>query len=203
MLTAFASGLLLGLVAGLAPGPLMTLVLAHSLRHGAREGCKIALAPLVTDAPIIGLAWILASQASAVRVLLALLSFAGGAFVFYLAFDVFRSPPATTTALVEAPRSWARGVLTNLLSPHPWLFWMTAGAATLAGALTKGWMAAALFLGAFYVVLVGLKLLLAVAAGRLRPVLNGPMHRWILRLLGIMLAGFALLLWAEGWRQFQ
>jgi len=35
------------------PRPLLALVLAQTLRHGAREGCKIALTPLVTDAPII------------------------------------------------------------------------------------------------------------------------------------------------------
>ena len=203
MLTALTAGLLLGLFAALAPGPLMTLVLAHSLRHGAREGCKVALAPLVTDAPIIVLAWILASQAAEVRVLLGLLSFAGGAFVLYLALDVFRSPPAMTTAEVEAPRSWTRGVLTNSLSPHPWLFWMTVGAATLARALATGWAAAALFLGAFYLLLVGVKLALAVADGRLRPVLNGRVHRLILRILGVLLAGFAVLLCVEGWRQLQ
>jgi threonine/homoserine/homoserine lactone efflux protein len=202
MLTALAAGLLLGLVAGLAPGPLMALVLAHSLRHGAREGCKIALAPLATDAPIIVMAWFLAAQAAEVRLVLSLLSVAGGTFVLYLAVDLFRSQPATTVDALEAPNSWARGVLTNVLSPHPWLFWMTAGAATLAGALATGWAAAALFLGAFYLVLVGVKLVLALAAGRLRPVLNGRAHRLMLRILSVLLAGFAVLLWLEGWRQF-
>jgi threonine/homoserine/homoserine lactone efflux protein len=52
MIAAVATGLVLGLSCGLAPGPLMALVLAQSLRHGAREGCKIALAPLLTDMPI-------------------------------------------------------------------------------------------------------------------------------------------------------
>jgi hypothetical protein len=37
-------------------------VLAQTLRHGAREGCKIALTPLVTDAPIIALALALAAK---------------------------------------------------------------------------------------------------------------------------------------------
>ena len=46
---------------GLAPGPLLALVLAQTLRHGPREGCKIALTPLVTDAPIIALSLALAA----------------------------------------------------------------------------------------------------------------------------------------------
>ena len=60
MLTALASGILLGLSAGLAPGPMLALVLAQTLRHGTREGCKVALTPLVTDPPIILVTLVLA-----------------------------------------------------------------------------------------------------------------------------------------------
>ena len=48
-----SAGLLLGLSGGLAPGPLLTLVASETLRHGARAGISVALAPLLTDAPII------------------------------------------------------------------------------------------------------------------------------------------------------
>jgi threonine/homoserine/homoserine lactone efflux protein len=62
MITAFASGVLLGLSAGLSPGPMLALVLAQTLRRGPREGCKIALTPLVTDPPIILVTLALASN---------------------------------------------------------------------------------------------------------------------------------------------
>jgi len=64
MITALASGAFLGLSCGLAPGPLLALLLAQTLRHGPREGCKIALTPLVTDAPIIVVALVLAASRS-------------------------------------------------------------------------------------------------------------------------------------------
>ena len=51
MITALASGAFLGLSCGLAPGPLLALLLAQTLRHGPREGCKIALTPLVSLSP--------------------------------------------------------------------------------------------------------------------------------------------------------
>jgi threonine/homoserine/homoserine lactone efflux protein len=85
MMTALASGILLGLFCGLAPDPLLAVVLAQILRHGAREGCKIALTPLVTDAPIIVLALLLAAKLAQFRPLLGIVSIAGGAFVLYLA----------------------------------------------------------------------------------------------------------------------
>ncbi|MGB2681816.1 MAG: LysE family translocator, partial [Candidatus Competibacter sp.] len=53
-MTAFVlSGLMLGLSGGLSPGPLLALVASESLRHGVGAGIKIALAPLLTDLPII------------------------------------------------------------------------------------------------------------------------------------------------------
>jgi threonine/homoserine/homoserine lactone efflux protein len=47
MMTALASGILPGTLLRPRPRPLLALVLAQTLRHGAREGCKIALTPLV------------------------------------------------------------------------------------------------------------------------------------------------------------
>jgi len=81
MTATLLSGLLLGLYAGLSPGPLMALVLAQTLRHGPREGCKVALVPLLTDLPIILVAVALASKLSELQPLLGVLSVAGGAFV--------------------------------------------------------------------------------------------------------------------------
>ncbi|MEI6633029.1 MAG: hypothetical protein WCP22_04325 [Chlamydiota bacterium] len=46
-------GVVLGLSAGLSPGPLLALVVSQTLAHGVREGVKVAFVPLVTDLPVI------------------------------------------------------------------------------------------------------------------------------------------------------
>jgi hypothetical protein len=46
-------GIIFGLSAGLAPGPLLMLVISDTLRHGIKAGVKVALAPVITDLPII------------------------------------------------------------------------------------------------------------------------------------------------------
>jgi threonine/homoserine/homoserine lactone efflux protein len=198
MFMALISGLLLGLSAGLAPGPLMALVIAQSLRHGAREGCKVALAPLLTDAPIILLAMGLAARVSEFEKALGVLSVAGGLFVLYLAVDSFRSPRPNALEKAVHPKSWLRGALTNLLNLHPWLFWMTVGAATLAQALTAGWLAAVAFLATFYLLLVGSKVLLALVADRARETMRGRTYRRVMQTLGVLLAVFAVLLFRDG-----
>lgn len=199
---ALLSGSLLGLSAGLSPGPLLALVLMQSVRHGKREGFKIALSPLVTDAPIILLGLLVASQAATLRPLLGIISFAGGGFVLYLAWETVRPGREQTALTAGEPRSWFKGILTNLLSPHPWLFWLTAGAATLAKAIAQGWPAAAALLFGFYSLLVGSKIVVALLAAKSSNLLGGRSYRLLMRFLAVLLVLFSLLLFREGWRQF-
>jgi len=202
VITALASGALLGLSAGLSPGPLLALVLAQTIRHGPREGCKVALTPLITDAPIILLTLFVAVRLADLRLFLGIVSIAGALFVLYLAWDSFRPRPFQGHNTSEPPGSWLKGILTNFFSPHPWLFWLTVGAASLANALAQSWAAAVSFLGGFYLLLVGSKVAVALLAARSRDLLAGRACRLVMRVLGALLIGFAVLLFREGLRQF-
>jgi threonine/homoserine/homoserine lactone efflux protein len=95
-------------------------------------------------------------------------------------------------------RSWLHGIVVNIFNPHPWLFWMTVGAAILAKAMAESWLHAGGFLGIFYLALVGSKLLLAVLAGRSRTLLTGRVYRLVMQSLGILLGVCALFLFREG-----
>lgn len=198
MLLALSSGVLLGLSCGLAPGPLLALVLTQTLRHGPREGCKVALAPLLTDAPIILIALFVATEASRWNKAMGMLSLVGGCFVLYLAYDTFRPPNLPRDAGELHPRSWLKGVLVNLLNAQPWLFWMTVGATSLAKASTAGWQAVVAFLGAFYCSLVGSKIALALVSGRFRQFLSSRLYRAVLVVFGFALVIFAALLLRAG-----
>ena len=159
---AVALGLALGLGAGLAPGPLIAVVVAATLDRGFAAGARVAAAPLITDLPIV-LICALVLQGLPDEVL-ALLSLAGAAFVVHLAIDALRPPdPAAATA-----SDLRRGALVNVLSPHPWLFWITVGGPLLVDAAERSVASAIGFVGAFYLLLVGAKIALAglVAAGR-------------------------------------
>jgi threonine/homoserine/homoserine lactone efflux protein len=198
MITALASGVLLGLSAGLSPGPMLALVLTQTLRHGSREGCKIALTPLVTDPPIILVTLALASKLAELRPLLGIVSIAGAVFVLYLAWESYRPARQEAEARAEPPGSWFKGIVTNLLNPHPWLFWLTVGAAILAKAIAQSWPVAAAFLCGFYLLLVGSKVGVALLAGRSRNLLAGRPYRVVMRVLAVLLGVFALLLFREG-----
>ena len=201
MLEYLGIGAVLGLAAGFAPGPLLALVLAQAIRYGTREGAKVAVAPLITDLPIVLLATALVVAASeAAGSLLGAISLAGAVFVAYLGIESIRATGVEAGRPDEKPRSWTRGAAVNALSPHPYLFWITVGAPTLIAASTESWLAAAAFLVGFYACLVGAKMLLAVIAGRSGGRLRGGAYRVVMVVLGGLLLVFALRLAMEGLR---
>ena len=200
MYDAIVSGLVLGLSAGLSPGPLMALVLAQTIEHGVKEGCKTALAPLITDAPVIAASLFVTTQLSRIHWFLSFISFAGGIYVAWLAWKSFFPPEIAESTGKSEPKTWSKAFFTNILSPNPWLFWFTVGAATVLKAKASGWIDVALFLLLFYGLLCGSKALLAVIAGQARPYLGGKLHILVLRLLAVTLAMFAILLFRDGFK---
>ena len=193
-----AAGALLGLSAGFSPGPLFALVLAQTLQHGIREGCKVALTPLITDLPLILLSTLLLRQLSDFKPLLGCISLLGALYLLQMAYGTFCSGLSGRSFEGSAPQSLGRGMLVNVLSPHPYLFWISVGAPTILKGLSQGepWSALA-FVVAFLGCLVGAKMALAVLVGKSRRFLAGALYLSIMRFLGVLLLVFAFLLGKE------
>ena len=192
-------GLSLGLGAGLAPGPLLALVIRSTLQDGMAAGIRVAFSPLVTDAPIIVVALLLA--ASLPDAALGALGIAGAGFVFWLGVEALGDSAAPAEAAVgggSPQRDILRGALTNALSPHPWVFWITVGAPVLG----KGGVdSAALFLGAFYLLLIGTKAAVAGALGAGRDrIVKGRGYVIVLRSSALLLLATGVVLAIEGVR---
>ena len=190
------AAVLLGFSAGLAPGPLMALVVMQTLRHGVGHGIRVALAPLLTDAPIVVLSLTMVAYLADFPLALPLLSVLGGAVVMGLALEGFRAELPGVQAGVGA---LGRGVAVNFLNPQPWLFWFGIGGPMLVTANARlGLPAPAAFLVIFYGLLVGLKVAMAVLLGRYRGRLGAAWYRRIMRGLSALLALFGIWLIADG-----
>ena len=190
-LTAALGGAALGLTGGLAPGPLTALVMTQTLRHGTGEGVKISLAPVITDGPLLLLGALAADWLARSAVVFAGIGLLGAGFLFFLGLESLRAGPLEVTA-GEAPSGGViRAVLTNLLNPHPYLFWVTVGGPMVAAAWGHSAVSAAGFLVAFFAMLCGAKVAIALLVGRGRHLLTGRSYVWMLRLLGLVMWGFA------------
>ncbi len=193
-LSSLAAGTVLGLSAGFAPGPLLTLVITQTLRHDIREGVKVAMAPLITDLPIILITLFVLARLSDFDQLLGLISLVGAGYVLYLAYESIRTGPVTLEESQDQPRSFRKGAMINALNPHPYLFWATVGAPFLLRSGQEGLPAPLLFLLGFYLFLVGSKVFLAIVVGKSRAFLTRKGYIWTMRVLGCLLGAFALFL---------
>lgn len=189
------SGVTLGLAAGLAPGPMLALVVAQTLRYGWREGVKVSLAPLVTDAPIVAATVLVLARLKQVEAALGGLAVAGGLYLGWLGLELIRRPDPPA-GIEVAPGSLRKAVTVNFLNPHVYLFWMTVGGPLVIEGASAGWSRAAAFVAAFYFCLCGSKVVLALAADRIRGPAGSTAYGIVLRLVGLALAGLGLwLIW--------
>jgi len=70
----FTIGLLLGAPSGIAPGPMLILIISETLRHGIPAGAKVAFIPLLTDIPVVLISGFLFSHISNMNILLGAIS---------------------------------------------------------------------------------------------------------------------------------
>ena len=196
----FTSGVVLGLSAGLSPGPLMTLVITETLKRGIPAGSRIAAAPLLTDPPIIaGSLFLLTAVAHAMR-LVGGIAILGGLYIVWLGVENIRFNGTIAESAPSGASQLRKGIVANLLNPNPYVFWLTVGAPLILKTGQTGWPSAALFLVLFYGTLVGSKLLVAVIVGHSRQFLQSKTYIWIIRSLGVLLIVFAGVFFREGWR---
>ncbi len=200
MFTYLLTGIVLGLSAGVSPGPLLTLVLSQSVRHGSQEGIKVALVPLLTDLPIVLITVFVLTQLANSQGILGIIALGGGSFVLYLAFESFRTGRLNPNSETSAPQSIGKGMLVNALSPHPYLFWATVGGPMILQAWSENPWQVAVFVAGFYLCLVGSKIVIALLAGQSRQFLAGKNYVYLMRVLGVLLLIFALGLFYEGWQ---
>ena len=193
-----STGVILGLSAGFAPGPLLALVVSETLEHGIWSGIKVSLAPIITDLPIIALTLIIFSHLSDFNIILGIISLCGGSFVLYIGYKGIRIKRIKVNSEAPKPTSLSKGVITNALSPHPYLFWLTVGAPLMTKASGSGILPPLAFIGGFYVFLVGSKIALALIVGKSKSFLSDNMYLYTMRFLGMVLCLFSLVLFYDG-----
>jgi len=185
-------GLLLGLGVGLAPGPLLALVISASLRGGTSHGLRVALSPLITDLPIIVISLFILRQIN--NSALGFLSIVGTIVLFYFAYESWIAGKNNPQNFIKEGKSIGstkttlfKAILTNFVNPSAWLFWMTAGGTLLVSGWNKSLLDAAGFLVGFYLLLIGSKALLAFGIGSTRNKTPSWLYKLLVRIAAILL----------------
>jgi threonine/homoserine/homoserine lactone efflux protein len=201
-LSFLASGIVMGLIAGISPGPMLTLVISQTLQHDVKEGIKISLSPLITDLPIILLIVLFLSKLVMFNFTLGIISILGAVFLVYMAYGciVFK-PSAIHTVNIKA-QSIKKGIMANFLNPYPYLFWFSVGAPILFKAYHRNILSVVFFIAGFYACLIGSKIAIVLMVDKSKSFLNDNIYKYLIQSLGFVLLFFAFLFFKDGLRLF-
>lgn len=199
----FCLGALLGLSAGLAPGPLLTLVITETIKHDIRAGARVAVSPFFTDLPIIVFTLFVLSRLAGSTTALGIISLVGGAVLLFMGYEGITIKPRISEHTERKSNSLGRGILVNILNPHPYFFWLGAGGSILSRSMNFGLKGVMAFICSFYIMLIGSKLLVAVLAGKTKSFLNGGIYLYTMRFLGMALCVLAFFLFRDGIRMLR
>ncbi len=192
MIELAVAGISLGLYSGFSPGPLLVLVVSQTLEYGYKEGIKVALAPLITDLPIILVSVLFISLISKYNLILGVISILGGVYLGYMAYQSLKTKGLAENIENHNPQSLQIGATVNLLNPSPYLFWITIGSPMMITAYKENLLSMLLFLGVFYTCLVGSKIAIAYLTAKSCDFLTDKSYIYIMRILGMILILFAL-----------
>jgi threonine/homoserine/homoserine lactone efflux protein len=196
------SGAVLGLAAGISPGPLLTLVVSETLRQNRKAGMVIAIAPILTDIPIVTASVLVLTKLSGANVVLGTIAMVGALFMGYLAYENITAKGIEISVRQAKEASLRKGIIANVLSPYPYLFWMTVGAPTVLKAFGESFLSAFLFLGGFYLLLIGSKIFVALLVDKSRAFLRGAVYVAAIKALGFILLLLAALFIKDGLQLF-
>ena len=151
-------GIGFGFAAASQPGPFQTYLISQSISHGWRRTLPSALAPLISDGPIIALCLLVLSQVP--PWMEQALYGVSGVFIVYLAFGSFRAwramdPQAQDQPLAMPKRHIGKAVVMNMLSPGPYIFWTLVTGPVLVAGWRESPAHGLAFLGGFYATIVG------------------------------------------------
>lgn len=188
-----AQGIGFGFAAAVQPGPLQTYLISQALMKGWRKALPAALAPLLSDGPVIILCVLVLSQVPAG--LQRFLYIAGGLFVIYLAYGAYKTwrnfDPHLPAMETRPGQSLLNAALTNLLAPGAYLFWtLVTGPILMRGWRENPILGASFLLGFYMAMIVSLGAIIIVSgtARQLGPKVN----RALLGISAIALLGFGL-----------
>jgi len=183
-----------GLAAAAQPGPFQTYLISQTLIKGWRQMLPAALAPLVSDGPIIALCLLVLSQVP--PWLQRFLYIAGGLFLLYLAYGTYKSwknfDPTIPHVDKETQQNILKAALINTLNPNPYIFWSLVTGPIL----VTGWRETPVhglgFLAGFYATMILGFSLIIIVFGSTRQ-LGTKVNRALLGISAVALFCFGLL----------
>ena len=182
-----------GFAAGVQPGPLQTYIVSQTLLKGWKRVLPAAMAPLLSDGPIITICLLVLSQVP--PWLQRSLYIAGGLFVLYLAYGAYQTWKNFDSNIPSTGSGNQKSILNaafvNILNPSPYIFWTLVTGPILLTGWRKSPVYGVGFMMGFYVTLI-LSLITIILLFSTARQLGPRINRILLEVSTLALLGFGL-----------
>lgn len=187
------AGATLGLVEGIKPGPLLTMVIRETLSGGLRAGLWTAAAPIFTDGPLVIFSLFAAAWIATNPSVLLVITLAGAIFLAQMGYECFGlEPPNMDEGAPPPTGSFLRGIITNLLNPNVYVFWFLIGGPLMASAADEEILAPIAYAITFLVTIMLTKAAIAYGIHRASGNISAIVYRRLLAICGIVMIGFSV-----------
>lgn len=186
------AGITLGIVEGVKPGPLLTTVIKETLTNGFRGGIRAASAPFFTDGPLILFSIFVAGYIADQPLLFCGIAVLGAIFLTRMGMECFNPEiPDIDSTDLDLTQSLKKGILTNLLNPNAYIFWLLIGGPLMAIAADSEPIAPFAYAISFLVSIVLVKITIAYFFSKAQVTLSSDRY-----LLTLKICGFAMFIFA-------
>ena len=186
------AGITLGVVEGVKPGPLLTTVIKETLTNGFKGGIRAASAPFFTDGPLIIFSIFMASYIADQPLLFCGIAVLGAIFLTRMGMECFNPViPDIDATDIDLTQSLKKGILTNLLNPNAYIFWILIGGPLMATAADSEPIAPFAYAISFLVSIVLVKITIAYFFSKAQVNLSSDRY-----LLTLKICGFAMFIFA-------
>jgi threonine/homoserine/homoserine lactone efflux protein len=188
------TGLILGITAGISPGPLMAVLVSETVKGNIKNGIVISIIPVITDIPLILLTVFILKNFENLNFLFNILYLIGGATLIYFGIkDLF----IKKVSLVYQPEKFSslkKGITTNLVNPHPYIFWIFIGVPFMIQGNIYQMLG---FVLSFFTGIVGSKISIALSVDKGKKFIESEKYIYIIRISGFILIIFGLMLFLK------
>ena len=186
------AGVTLGIVEGIKPGPLLTTVIKETLTNGFKGGIRAASAPIFTDGPLIILSIFIAGWIATQPLVFCGIAILGAIFLTRMGIECFYPEiPDIDPNDVDISKSLKRGILTNLLNPNAYIFWLLVGGPLMATAADTEPIAPFAYAISFILSIVIVKIILAYFFSKAQVNLSSDRYLLALKICGCAMFIFA------------
>ncbi len=182
------TGLILGLTAGISPGPLMAVLISEILKGNLKNGLIISTIPVITDIPLILITIFILKKFENIEPIISLLYFIGGIILIYFGYKDISTNKIEISDSSEIS-SFKKGIITNLSNPHPYIFWIFIGVPFM---MKGGIVEITAFISGFFTGIVSVKVGIALMVEKGKSIVDSKFYLYLIKISGLILIIFGL-----------